>query len=612
MLVSSFIQKQFTFPLAGLCFPGGVHRRQLRVYCMSPFHICHPRVMKMLIFTACFLALHSTHAQDLERLGAVEPLHMNGAVGATLTSNSMSGMDRRQQPFSWLVSGASTADLYGVSIPFSFTISERDRSYQQPFSEFGLSPTYKWATLHLGWRSMSWSRYTNAGIRFLGAGVELQPKDFVCAAMYGRLQRAVADDSTNRYAIPAYRRTGGGVMLLFGNDQGNARTSFFMAGDDTTSLAHAPAGVLPQQNAVLGAGFLFQIIDGVSLDMDIGGSLFTRNLYSPSLEKGGIAGGLQARRATQLRDYYSVLSSTTLAFAGRASLAAALPQGGVQLTAELIEPDYMSLGAYTFESDVFNLTVAPTWMFLDGRLRTAASLGMQRDNIAREKTATTTRWIGSIMANIDPAPEYGFGINYSNYASGQTGARMPLNDSIRVRNVNESFGVSGRTMLSSAMLRHMFIVTAQHMAFTDLNAYTSMYTGTRSTMALLSYTLAHAQLPRSITGSFSHANTHTTVGTMRVTTVSTGGATTFLDDKLQASLMLGYSRVAGDAYGSSQVITEGMSLTWATPDGDHISLSITGNQNRGGTRENPQFQELTSTLSYQRGFSWHPFAPQRP
>lgn len=569
-------------------------------------------VMGMLLAAASVLTTDTSQGQDLERLGTVEPMHMNGAVGATLSANSMAGMDRRQAPFSWLVSASSTTDLYGVSIPFSFTISERDRAYQQPFSEFGLSPTYKWATLHLGWRSMSWSRYTNAGIRFLGAGVELQPKDFVFAAMYGRLQRAVAEDSTNRYAIPAYRRTGGGVMLLFGNDQGNARTSFFMAGDDTTSLAHAPAGVLPQQNAVLGAGFLFQIIDGVSLDMDIGGSLFTRNLFSPSLEKGGIAGGLQARRATQLRDYYSVLSSTTLAFAGRASLAAMLPQGGVQLTAELIEPDYMSLGAYTFESDVLNITVAPTWMFLDGRLRTSASIGMQRDNVAREKAATTTRWIGSIMANIDPAPEYGFGINYANYASGQTGARMPLNDSVRVRNVNESFGASARYMLTSSALRHMFIVTANHMAFTDLNAYTSMYTGTRSTMALLSYTLAHAQLPRSITGSVSHANTHTTVGNMRVTTVSSGGATTFLDDKLQASITLGYSRVSGDAYGSSHVITEGLALTWAATTGDHISLSITGNQNRGGSRENPEFRELTSSLSYQRGFSWHPFVPSRP
>lgn len=573
---------------------------------------CRTRATRSLLAAACLLTLHAARAQDLERIGSIEPMRMNGAVGATLTSNSMSGMDRRQTPFSWLVSAASTTDLYGVSIPFSFTISERDRSYQQPFSEFGLSPTYKWATLHLGWRSMAWSRYTNAGIRFLGVGVELQPKDFVCAAMYGRLQRAVAEDSTNRYAIPAYRRTGGGVMLLFGNDQGNARTSFFMAGDDTTSLAHPPAGVLPQQNAVLGAGMLLQIIDGVSLDVDIGGSLFTRNLFSPSLEKGGIAGGLQARRATQLRDYYSVLSSTTLAFAGRASLAAALPQGGVQLTAELIEPDYMSLGAYTFESDVFNITAAPTWMFFDGRLRTSASIGMQRDNVAHEKAATTTRWIGSIMANIDPAPEYGFGVNYANYASGQTGARMPINDSVRVRNVNESVGVSGRYMLTTADLRHMFVATANHMVFTDLNAYSRMYTGTRSTMGLLSYTLAHAQLPRSITGSLSHTNTHTSVGGMRVTSVNAGAATTFFGGDLQTSCMLGYSRVSGDAYGSSHVITEGVSLTWAASTSDNITLSITGNQNRGGSRTNPQFQELTSTLSYQRGFSWHPFAPPRP
>ena len=65
--------------------------------------------------------------------------------------------------------------IYGLSLPFSFNVSQYSESYEDPFTQFGISPSYKWAKLHLGYRSIQFSPFVFDGQNFLGAGVELNP-----------------------------------------------------------------------------------------------------------------------------------------------------------------------------------------------------------------------------------------------------------------------------------------------------------------------------------------------------------------------------------------------------------------------------------------------------
>lgn len=551
-------------------------------------------------------------AQDVGALGTLPPLRVTGSLGATMAANTISGIDRRLAPFSWIATCNATAETYGVSIPFSFTISERERSFQQPFNAFGLSPHYRWVTLHLGSRSMSWSPYTYAGVRFEGVGVEAAPKDFHIAAFYGRLQRAVEQDTTNRLAVPAWRRAGGGVALRFGNEHGNIRTSFFMAGDDTTSLRVRPRDVAPMQNAALGVGLLFEVLDGITLDLDAGGSLLTRNRFSFGLEEGGLAGKVTTRRILKLKEYFDVRTSSTLAFAGRASLAARIPFGSLALQFLMIEPDYSSLGAWAYETDVLALTLAPSVATRDGTLRGGASIGMQQDNVDDEKAFTTTRWIGSLSAGWDPRPEFGLGMQYANYSTGQTGARMPLNDSIRVRSVNHSAGLQARSMLGAGPLRHVLVGSLSVMRYVDHNAYTRAVTDNDAVIVLATYALARTDAPRSGrlqsgTASFSIARTHSAAGVQLVYGGSVGTSTTFFDGLLQATLVLGLSRIDGGSAGTSTVFTQSLSLAMAPSRDDRISLAVQGCQNQGGSRAVSAFSEFTSTLTYNRSFRWKPF-----
>ncbi|MEQ8338575.1 MAG: hypothetical protein RIA62_14560 [Cyclobacteriaceae bacterium] len=45
-------------------------------------------------------------------------------------------------------------------------------SFQQPFNQYGMSPTYKNVTAHIGFRSMNFSRYSLAGHLFLVPGLK--------------------------------------------------------------------------------------------------------------------------------------------------------------------------------------------------------------------------------------------------------------------------------------------------------------------------------------------------------------------------------------------------------------------------------------------------------
>jgi len=78
----------------------------------------------------------------------------------------------------WYLQGSPVITVYGIVLPFSFRLSEQQRDFRQPFNQFGVSPYYKWAKLHLGYRSHNWSTYALAGHSITGVGLELTPGKF--------------------------------------------------------------------------------------------------------------------------------------------------------------------------------------------------------------------------------------------------------------------------------------------------------------------------------------------------------------------------------------------------------------------------------------------------
>lgn len=69
----------------------------------------------------------------------------------------------RYLPFNYVITGAPVLSLYGMQIPVSFVIGRQQSSFTQPFNQFELSPSYKWVTVHAGYRNLTFSPYTLTG-----------------------------------------------------------------------------------------------------------------------------------------------------------------------------------------------------------------------------------------------------------------------------------------------------------------------------------------------------------------------------------------------------------------------------------------------------------------
>jgi hypothetical protein len=567
-------------------------------------NVLRSTVLRLAVCSLVLFAASSLYAQDVSSLDRQAHVSLRGSVGASLISNAMAGIERRRVPFSWMVQGSATLSLYGIDAPLSFTASETERSFQQPFNEFGISPRYKSVTVHAGYRSMSWSRYTNAGVRYLGAGIEVNPGNMVFAALYGRLQRAVEEDSSNRYAIPAYQRLGGGVRFDIGEPWLRVGLSLFYARDDSASLSRAPVGIAPMENATLGVRMSSVVSEHFIADVEVGSCFLTRDLRSPSLQAGGIPSHKMFVRVEKLRGILNLRTSSSLSFAGRAGLTMALPFMRLRLGFEVIEPEYTSFGAYYFSTDLQNLTIAPSFVLFAGRVRVDGSLGIQGDNVSHTRAATTSRFISSARVGWTPNQVWGIDASYSNYSTDQSASRIPLNDSIRVRNVSTSFALTPRLQFEAGSLRHITLLSVTRMEYDDLNAYTRRFTGARSVIASLSYTLAALSGQSSVGLSALHSDTRTSAGDNRTTGVHCSGALPLYQNLLRATLQVGYSRIDMAQAGSTGVVTEAVSLTYTPATADRLTFTLLGTQHGAGSRALPSYREMTATLGYTRSFDW--------
>src|SRR5208283_2880744 len=127
----------------------------------------------------CIIFSPKLHSQNMEGIGKQKPVTLTGGMMAQIIFYNANGISGDRQPISYIFTGSPTIDLYNtVTIPFIFTYSEQERLLRQPFNQFGISPKYKWITLHVGYQNLNYSQFTLAGHTILGAGVDLTPGIF--------------------------------------------------------------------------------------------------------------------------------------------------------------------------------------------------------------------------------------------------------------------------------------------------------------------------------------------------------------------------------------------------------------------------------------------------
>jgi hypothetical protein len=258
---------------------------------------------------------------------------------------------------------------------------------------------------------LTYSPYTLGGHLFTGGALELTPNGFFIGGMYGRFRKAVAADPVSSGAEQvSYKRMGYAFKAGY-EREGNALTlSYFYAKDDPNSLLFvAPdAALAPMENAAVGISGKATLWTKVTVEGEFAASGLTRNIFSED-ETTDFAGW----------EKWLVKTKTTTAFykAWKGAVAYTAKSFSVALKHEHVDPGYQTLGAYFFNNDLENWTIAPAFRFLEGKLSLSLNTGFQKNNLAGDRLSTTQRWVGSANVAYTPSKRWMMNAAYSNFTS---------------------------------------------------------------------------------------------------------------------------------------------------------------------------------------------------
>ncbi len=379
-----------------------------------------------------FFSQQSLYGQDVEGLWQKfknwpnkvkekfgEKPSITGGVNTLFNYNYVSGIAQRNDPFNYQFNAYLNLKLYGINIPLAanfsngrFVYNYQLPSYKLPSYAFlGISPKYKWATLHLGDRSMNFSPYTLSGHSFRGLGVELQPGKFRFAAMYGRLRRAVAEDLNNPNNLePVFKRKGWGFSVGYEGEKDNIKLIVFQAWDDLNSIPEVTINddITAQDNTIISLVGRKQLSKLITVSGDYAYSAYNRDRSTPQVYE-------DVNIFNKMMGLFKPRVSSSYNFALKTSIGLNLKFGTIAVNHERVEPGYRTLGALFFNDDFENFTFSANTKMFKNKLLLASNLGIQRNNINGTADNSQNRVVGSVNLAYTPNPKLNINLAYSNF-----------------------------------------------------------------------------------------------------------------------------------------------------------------------------------------------------
>ena len=425
---------------------------------------------KFLIFHFFFLVINGSvlRAQDIEKIDKKDPIKLTGSISASSIFFDVSGRESNRKPFSWIIRGNPTLSLYGITLPFSFTVSEQTRDFRQPFNRFGVSPYYKWIKLHLGYQKLNFSPYSLGGHTMVGVGAELTPGNLRFGFMTGRLLRATEErrPSSSQVEYPAtFKRSGTSVKIGYGTNNNFVDFIFLKAEDDPNSVEKVHKNLSPKDNAVFSIVTRQKFLKKFDFKMELAQSAYSDD------SRTAVVDSIDSNLFKTLNGFFTPRKNTEYKKAIEASLAFSEKYFGLAVRYKRIDPGFRSLGTYFFLNDLQNITFEPYVIFWQGKVNINGSLGFQKDNLEKEKSTSTKRTISSISSSIRPFNNYTLNINFSNYDIGQKTVNSVLDSILLMSQTTSNLGITQNLNLPTKTGMHNLALTYNFQNLTDKNEF---------------------------------------------------------------------------------------------------------------------------------------------
>ncbi len=356
--------------------------------------------------TCMILCKQFIFAQDVEQISKAPWTNANGGLSMSHIVNYSADTLFQKQPYAFFISGNLNTQLFGVldlPLSFSYTNDQLAGSLPQPFNRFSMAPSYKWIKTYIGYTSMSFSPYSLSGHEFLGAGVELTPKEqFKFSAMYGRLNKAVNPDTLG--VDPYYQRLGAAVKIDYFSSIADFSVNVLKAKDNPNSISFNNQDsifVKPKDNLAGSAQITLKLVNNFSLMAEYALSAMNQDINqmdSTMPDQGGV-----------------FISNGDVAIydAIKASISQKSKIGQIGSTYEKVSPNYHTLGAYYFNNDFENITANFSTNLIP-RTNLAMNAGYQRDNLQEQKTSNSRRFIYAINAGVNASKKLNLNASVNN------------------------------------------------------------------------------------------------------------------------------------------------------------------------------------------------------
>ncbi|WP_133259551.1 hypothetical protein [Pseudochryseolinea flava] len=544
----------------------------------------------------------------MESIGKEKPLTVTGGISLNQIFYTANGIDSRRDPYTYFASGNVNFSLYGWSVPFSFSYSNQNTSFQQPFNQYSVHPTYKWVTGHLGYNSMSFSPYTVNGHIFLGGGVDLAPEGkWKFSALYGRFMRAVEYDTISN-ATPSFKRMGYGFKTSYNDGNNFVDLILFRAKDDQHSIDPIPdsLSILPEENLVVSIGAGKTFFTNFVLKAELASSALTRDLRADETNTGHILGNTGFLYKPRLSSSYYKAFKTSLDY----------QQQGYTIGVgyERIDPQYRTLGAYYFNNDLENITVNGSASILRGKMNVAVSAGTQRDNLDKSKISTMRRMVASLNINYTPTEKLNLSASYSSFQT-YTNIRsqfVDINqltpydnlDTLNFTQISQSVSTTAMYMLgSSKEKRQTLNVNLSLQAAADEQGDEEQNSGSKFYMSNVSYSLNLT--PQNLTLAISiNGNINESVGFSTKTFGPTASVSKmFFSKTLRTTFSTSLNNSYTNNKHTNKIVNLRLSGGYSIQKKHNLNASMVMVNRDSKTETNTKsFTEFTGTLGYSYSF----------
>lgn len=400
--------------------------------------------------------------QDISQIGKSDPLIITGSIGTQNTYYHSSMGTGYMSPLSNSVYANLNVSIYGFSMPFSLYFSNNDLDFSYPQISFNLTPRYKNFIGHLGQSSIPFSNYI-LNMSFNGIGLEYRGKHFRTSAFYGVLKRAINDDPTDLTPRnPQYKRYGWGFSAGYGNDRHSVDIYLLRAYDSPGSIDEAwREKIRPQENLLVGIKGRVTPFRWMSLSVNAATSAFTADRESPKVTSG---------EATRWDKVFEAKYTSSLRFAGDASLSLNFKGFNTSIYYKIIQPDYTSLGTYYTSNNYHSLGISLGTMLFN-KVTLAANFSGQSDNLNNKQLYTTNGYVYSASAGMNIGQNFNITAMYNGYLQNQTDGSVEVNDTTRVNRILHSASIMPSYNIMGNVLDHSISLSANYTANKDLNKF---------------------------------------------------------------------------------------------------------------------------------------------